>query len=75
MQSTTVFVNSHNDACPKCGAGISGDTKTCGSCGSVRLFLGVLLEAYTDQSDAVLSRLSYEMQHCIAWDGVVGEAE
>jgi hypothetical protein len=35
MQSTTTLVNSHNDACPKCGAGISGDTKTCGSCGSV----------------------------------------
>ncbi|KAF1913974.1 hypothetical protein BDU57DRAFT_454871 [Ampelomyces quisqualis] len=35
MQSTTVIVNSHNDNCPKCGAGISGDAKTCGSCGSV----------------------------------------
>ena len=35
MQSTTVLVNFHGD-CPKCGAGISGDAKTCGSCGSVR---------------------------------------
>ncbi|KAF1841596.1 uncharacterized protein K460DRAFT_293729 [Cucurbitaria berberidis CBS 394.84] len=34
MQSTIVLVNAHSD-CPKCGASISGDAKTCGSCGSV----------------------------------------
>ncbi|CBX94768.1 hypothetical protein LEMA_P117710.1 [Plenodomus lingam JN3] len=33
MQSTTVLVDYHN-SCPKCGAGISGDSKNCGSCGS-----------------------------------------
>ena len=34
MQSTTVLVNAHS-SCPKCGATIEGDNKSCGSCGSV----------------------------------------
>ncbi|KAI2474437.1 hypothetical protein Ptr902_09640 [Pyrenophora tritici-repentis] len=34
MQSTTVLVNSNHSSCPKCSATISGDAKTCGSCGS-----------------------------------------
>ncbi|KAL6705863.1 hypothetical protein ACN47E_006323 [Coniothyrium glycines] len=33
MQSTTVLVNAH-DSCPKCGAGISGENKSCVACGS-----------------------------------------
>jgi len=33
--TTTTLVNfAHND-CPKCGAGISDGSKSCGSCGSV----------------------------------------
>lgn len=34
MQSVTVLVNSEHTSCPKCGAGISDGTKSCGSCGS-----------------------------------------
>ncbi|KAK7529453.1 uncharacterized protein J3D65DRAFT_166400 [Phyllosticta citribraziliensis] len=36
MQTTIHLVNSHDSACPKCGASISGGAKTCGSCGAVR---------------------------------------
>ncbi|KAF1365982.1 hypothetical protein EJ07DRAFT_92983 [Lizonia empirigonia] len=37
MQSTTLLVNFHS-SCPKCGASIDGDNKSCGSCGSVSRF-------------------------------------
>ncbi|KAH6620122.1 hypothetical protein C7974DRAFT_226623 [Boeremia exigua] len=33
MQATTTLVNAHS-SCPKCGATIDGDNKSCGSCGS-----------------------------------------
>lgn len=36
LQSTPKAVKMHNN-CPKCSASISEGTKTCGSCGSVRL--------------------------------------
>ncbi|KAK7189392.1 hypothetical protein PSPO01_04395 [Paraphaeosphaeria sporulosa] len=36
-QSTLEAINMHNN-CPKCSASISEGTKTCVSCGSVRLF-------------------------------------
>jgi len=36
MIAEQVLVNSHGSTCPKCGATIDGDAKTCGSCGSVR---------------------------------------
>jgi ribosomal protein S27AE len=36
MQAFTVLVDSSHNDCPKCGAGMNGDVKTCGSCGSVR---------------------------------------
>lgn len=32
------FVNTHNAACPKCGAASDGATKSCSSCGAVRPF-------------------------------------
>ncbi|KAJ4985283.1 hypothetical protein SVAN01_09228 [Stagonosporopsis vannaccii] len=37
MQSTIALVNFHS-SCPKCGASIDGDSKSCGSCGSVSRF-------------------------------------
>jgi len=42
MQFTTVLVNFHSD-CPKCGASISGDNKSCGNCGSVRMAIEVFI--------------------------------
>ena len=29
------LVNMHGATCPKCGAGITGENKSCGACGSV----------------------------------------
>ncbi len=40
MQTSTFFlVDAHSNSCPKCGASIEGESKSCGSCGSVSLIL------------------------------------
>jgi ribosomal protein S27AE len=72
MQSITTLVNSHNDACPKCGAGISGDAKTCGSCGSVRLQRGFVHWA---SLTCVADLPGLNGRRLFALGGVVGEAE
>ncbi|KAF2132393.1 hypothetical protein P153DRAFT_285094 [Dothidotthia symphoricarpi CBS 119687] len=50
MQSSTILVNFHN-SCPKCGASIDGDNKSCGSCGSVSCLHNILLCSVGDYAD------------------------